>query len=311
MRTTIKWSRRLALLVAPPALAAAALVLPGTAAWAWNDTVVITVQPTTTQVSTPMTPAVVVHVDQSDGQVDQSYNGPVTLSYAVNPIGAPEPANNTVSAVNGVATFSSLTFSAVGFGFELQASDSDNTTSQPSSPFNIVTQLLQCSPGQNCQSETVSSAGTSGFVTAPASQGSNVITATGGGFPQLSCTKYGGVISFSVANGSKVITAILDKSTIQSATYANWKHSKFFNICWGSPTPFTTLNGSTSAFNPANNEYEGLLPFCRAHGGTQPCILRQYQTRNQGKHGKHGNKCNAGYVVTTIAAPPGDPRISF
>jgi hypothetical protein len=311
MRTTIKWSRRLALLAAPLAVVAG-LVLPGTAAWAWNDSVVFAVQPTTTQVNGVMTPAVVVQVDQSDGQVDQSYNGPVTLTYAVNQIGAPEPANNTVNADQGVATFSGLTFSAVGFGFELQASISGNIDSATSAPFDIVTQQLQCSPGQTCQSETVSSAGTSGFVTAATEQ-SNVLTATGGGFPQLSCTSFGGVVSFSVQNGSKIITVILDKSTIQSgqsAQSANWKHHKHFAICWGSSTPFTTANGTTSVFNSANNEYEGLLPLCRAHGGTQPCILRQYQIRHLHKDGnKHKHDC--GFVVTKIAAPLGDPHISY
>lgn len=141
-------------------MAAATMTLAAPRALADTDTdiVAIVVQPVTTQVNTAMTPAVVVHVEEPDGTLDPDYNGPVTLTYAVNQIGAPEPANNTVTAVSGVAVFPDLIFSAVGFGFELQATV-PMATSPPSQPFDIVDQLLQCQHGQACQSETVSSAG--------------------------------------------------------------------------------------------------------------------------------------------------------
>jgi len=287
----MKWSQRLALLLAVPmALVVAGLMLPASAALAWTcPTLVFTVQPTTTQVNTVMTPAVVVEVEQSNGTVDQGYNGPVTLSYAANPIGAPAPADSTVNADQGVATFSGLTFSAVGFGFELQASSPGNTTSSASTPFNIVTQLVSCHSGKSCRSETVSSAGTSGSVTAAKAHTSDMLTATGGGFPSLSCSVHGGVLSFSVTNRAKVITLTLDQPPAGSGP---------FSICWGSPTPFITASNQASGFNAANNEYEGLLPYCWAHGPS-PCIKRQIQ-----------KKCH-GPVVTTIDAPPGDPRISY
>jgi hypothetical protein len=283
----MKWSPRLALLVVP--LTVAGLVLPVTAAFAWSDTVAITAQPTTTQVSTPMTPAVVVAVEQSNGSVDTSYNGPVTLTYADNPVGALEPSGNTVSAVSGVATFSALTFSAVGFGFELEATISDGTSSPASAPFDVVTQLVDCSPGQTCKSETVSSAGTAGSVAVAAGKTSDVLTATGGGFPLLSCSTNGGVVSFAVAGRSKVITLTLDKPPAGSGP---------FSVCWGSPTPFTTSNNEAAGFNPANDEYEGVLPYCWS-GGPSPCIKKQVQ------------KICDGPVVTTIDAPPGDPHISY
>ena len=97
--------------------------------------------------------------------------------------------------MDGVATFPALTFSAVGFGFELQAS-AGGATSSPSEPFDIVDQLLHCQPGQACQSETVSSQGTSGSAVASQAPTSDVLTATGGGFPDLSCTSIGGIVSF-------------------------------------------------------------------------------------------------------------------
>lgn len=276
-----------------PVLAAAAVMLALTAPAALANTckltLVFAVQPTTTQVQAATTPAVVVDVENSQGQLVTSYNGPVTLTYAVNPVGAPEPANSVVDAVKGVATFGDLAFSTVGFGFELQAS-ATGATSAVSQPFNIVSQLMTCQPGQTCSSQTVSSDGTSGSMVASAASTTDVLTATGGGFPALSCTTYGGVLTFTVTSRSKVITLTLAASLVQQVK------TKFFNICWGSPTPFITKDGSTSAFYAPNNEYEGLLPWCRL-GGPSPCVGLQFRTYG-------------GAVTSIVFAPAGDPRIS-
>lgn len=287
--------RRLVAGGAPLMLAASAMILAPAHALAWTDIdiVAIVAQPTTTQLNTAMTPAVVADVEEPHGTVDRDYNGPVTLTYAVNPSMAPEPANNTVTAVDGVATFPDLTFSAVGFGFELQASI-PTATSPPSQPFDIVDQLLTCQAGQSCRTQTVSSDGTSGSAFAGPASTTDQLTATGGGFPLLSCTSLGGVVSFTVTNRFKVITLTLASSL---ADQGAGNGEKFFPVCWGSPVPFTTRDGTTSAFNPANNEYEGLLPNCRL-GGTAPCIVFQCRDRD-------------GDVVSTIFGPPGDPHITY
>ena len=259
---------------------------------------VFTVPPSTTQVNTAMTPAVVVDVDNSAGVPVNSFGGPVTLSYVPgsatiqNP---PPPAGNTVNAKKGVATFSDLTFSAAG-GFELQASAPEvNLTSGPSVQFSIVTQAVQCQPGQTCQTGTVSDAGTSGFAAAGAGSATDVLTATGGGFPKLSCTVLGGVLTFTSTNLSMTITLNLDKNLAQQNQPPGSSH---FNICWGSSKQFTTADGTQSKFNSANGEFEGLLPNC-AGGGPSPCILSQ-------------NKTGSGVEVTTISAPPGgDPHPTF
>jgi hypothetical protein len=284
---------RVVLTSLPVTVAAVVLLMfaaPAALANTCKLTLVFAVQPMTTQVQTAMAPAVVVDVENSKGSVVTSYNGPVTLTYVVNPVGAPEPANNVVDAVNGVATFPALTFSAVGFGFELQAS-AKKATSSPSQPFDIVTQLVQCQPGQTCQSGTVSSDGTSGSAVAGQASTSDVLTATGGGFPNLSCTTYGGVLTFIVTNRSKIITMTLAASIAQQA------NKKFFDICWGSPTSFITKDGSTSQFYAPNDEYEGLLPLCRL-GGPSPCIALQFRKLD-------------GSVVTIVVAPAGDPHESF
>jgi hypothetical protein len=291
------------MIAVPLAVTIAGFMLPGTAAWAnpCAELVVITVQPTTTQVTTAMTPAVQVQVEQSDGEVDQGYTGWVTLSYAANQVGAPTPSDNTVKAVKGVATFSGLSFSAVGFGFELTASISGGAQSAASASFDIVSQLVHCSPGKSCLSGTVSSAGTSASANVAAGGSADVLTATGGGFPLLSCSSRGGVVSVSVPDRSKVITVTLSKSLVPHASSRRDrdrdKDGSKLGICLGSPTPFTTATGAASGFNPANDEYEGLLPACSSYGPS-PCV-------------KHQSKDCAGDVVSTISAPPGDPHITY
>jgi hypothetical protein len=282
---------------------------------------VFLVQPTTTQVNVAVTPTVAVKVENLDGQVDWDYNGPVILEYAVNRLGAPLPTGNEATAIHGTATFPGLTFSEVGFGFELVAQvpgesepegpapwpwqwqwQSDwswmpgfgDGMSQPSSPFDIVGQLLQCSAEENCQSQTVSSDGTSGSAAAN-TQESGTLEATGGGFPTLSCTRAGGVVTFS-SNLSKTITVSFAGSLGEHPwSWWSW-HQKSVSICWGSPTPFTTKFGFPAQFNPANDEYEGLLPFCGAYRPA-PCISKVWSWD--------------GSVRVTIQAPAGDPHITF
>ena len=240
-----------------------------------------------------MNPAVVVDTYDSSGNIDTGYNGPVELTYAQSPAGYPLPANNEVNAVQGVATFPALTFSTVEVAspLELQADiPGTSLVSPPSSGFNIATQVTTCPGGQTCQSGTVTDQGTSGSVFAAAAPTTDILALTAGGFGPLSCTSIGGVITFTLANRAKIITMTLSKALTLQALNSGAAH---FNICWGSPTPFTVLGGGTSTFNTTNNEFEGLLPDCNT--GASPCVATRH-------------KNNAGQEVVTISAPPGDPR---
>ncbi len=279
---------------------------------------VFVVQPTTAQVNTAVTPAVEVKVEYSNGQQDWSYDGPVVLKYAVNRLGAPLPSGNQVNANDGIANFPDLTFSTVGFGFELEAEipgqqsegqpwswpsggsgwgwmpSQGPETSAPSSPFDIVGQLQQCSAEETCQSETVSSGPTSGFSTAN-TQESGTLTATGGGFPSLSCTHAGGVVSF-YSNLSQTIKVTFAGS-LGGHSWSWWSwHKKSVSVCFGSTEPFTTKFGVPAQFNSANGEYEGLLSYCRPYRPA-PCISSVSSWD--------------GSVKVTIQAPAGDPHITF
>jgi hypothetical protein len=102
------------------------------------------------------------------------------------------------------------------------------------------------------------------------------------------------VVSFSVQDRSKVITVSLNKSQAKAAKSAGGGQ---YGICFGSPAPFTTASGAAATFNASNGEYEGLLPACSA-GGPSPCVEKQ-------------TKDCSGNVTTLVAAPSGDPHITY
>jgi hypothetical protein len=263
------------------------------------DTPEIVVQPSTTQAGTAMTPTVQVDVTEPHGtKPDPDFNGQVTLTYAVNPDGAPEPTGNVAKARHGVARFPGLTFSAVGFGFKLIASIPHEVNAQPSDAFDIVSQLVTCQPGLPCQSGTVSSDGTSGSSVAAPGLTTGFLAATGGGFPALSCTMVGGVLTFSASSEQVISIRFASPAKPPKHRPRPWP-----SVCWGAPGPFVTADGTTSVFNPVNGDYEGLLPSCGLHllgwtGRPPPCVL--WSGFGFGHH-----------LAARVLAPAGDPHITF
>lgn len=270
---------------------------PAQAGVTWNldhDATVIVVQPAITQAGQAMAPAVEVYVTEPNRSTpDPDFNGTVTLTYATNPDHAPEPQHNVARASHGVATFPALTFTAVGFGFTLKASI-PGQASAPSSAFDIVTQLVRCQAGQSCHSGTVSSGGTSGSSLAAAGSSAGFLAATSGGFPSLSCTAVGGVLTFS-ATSQQVIT-LENPGPVKPPKH---RPRPWPSVCWGAPAPFVTAGGTTSVFNPANGDYEGLLPSCGPREQVQPpCVL--------------WNGFGFGHkLAARVLAPAGDPHITF
>ena len=81
-----------------------------------------TVQPGTTQVGAAISPAVRVAIQDAYGNVDTSATDAVTVALGNNPRGGAISGTQTVSAINGVATFSDLSINRNGRGYTLQAS---------------------------------------------------------------------------------------------------------------------------------------------------------------------------------------------
>jgi hypothetical protein len=68
-----------------------------------------------------MASAVIVEAQDGAGGVDTSYVGVITLSLAPNPDTASLGGNFSVTAINGVATFSNLTVDKADTGYALLA----------------------------------------------------------------------------------------------------------------------------------------------------------------------------------------------
>ena len=94
-------------------------------------------QPTTVATGASITPAVTVAVRDANGNTVTSFTGSVTLAIGTNPGGATLSGSTTAPAVAGVATFSSLQFSAPGAGYTLIAS-SGSLAAATSVAFNVV-----------------------------------------------------------------------------------------------------------------------------------------------------------------------------
>ena len=99
---------------------------------------VFAVPPANSAAGTPLSPAVAVAVEDASGNIQASATNAVTLAIGSNPGAGTLSGATTVSAVNGVATFSNLTINNVGSGYTLTASTAGlPTTTGP--PFNVTT----------------------------------------------------------------------------------------------------------------------------------------------------------------------------
>src|SRR5207245_8863379 len=84
-----------------------------------------------------VSPAPKVAVQNSFGNTLTSWSASMAVAIGTNPGGATLSGTTTVSAVSGVATFSSFSLNNVGTGYTLQAT-STGLTSATSSTFNIA-----------------------------------------------------------------------------------------------------------------------------------------------------------------------------
>ncbi len=121
-------------------------VAPGTA-----SRLAFTVQPSRAFVGQALGPAVRVVVQDAAGNVVTNATNSVTVALANNPSGATLAGTLTVSAANGVASFTDLVLDAVGTGYTLTAS-ALNLTGATSAAFEVVvagTRLVYTDPVRN------------------------------------------------------------------------------------------------------------------------------------------------------------------
>ena len=96
-----------------------------------------TVQPTNVAAGSSVTPAVVVSVEDAQGNVVTTATNQITMAIGTNPSSGTLGGTAQVTAVNGVATFSNLSINNAGTGYTLTAS-ATGLTSATSSAFNVV-----------------------------------------------------------------------------------------------------------------------------------------------------------------------------
>jgi hypothetical protein len=107
------------------------------------STLVFTVQPTDVQTGTSISPAVQVTARDAYGNTATSFNGSMTMAIGQNPGGGTLSGTRTVTAVNGVGTFSDLKIDRAGNGYTLQVGAS-GLTGAASAQFNVKQKPLIC-----------------------------------------------------------------------------------------------------------------------------------------------------------------------
>lgn len=98
-----------------------------------------TTQPGGAQTGSPLSPQPVVRAEDVNGALVASFSAPISLTFGANPGGATLGGTTTVTAVNGVATFTDLSANAAGVGDTLIAASAGlGLTSATSAPFTIT-----------------------------------------------------------------------------------------------------------------------------------------------------------------------------
>jgi hypothetical protein len=131
------------------ALSAAASALTGATSASFSvsaasaNALIFTVQPSNTETGTSISPAVRVTARDAYGNTATGFHGSVTMAIGRNPSGGALSGTKTVTAVNGVATFSDLKIDRAGDGYTLTIGGS-GVTGAESAQFNVKQKPLIC-----------------------------------------------------------------------------------------------------------------------------------------------------------------------
>jgi hypothetical protein len=210
----------------------------------------------------------------------------VTISIETNPGGGTLAGTTTVTSSNGVADFGNLKINMAGVGYDL-AANAPGFASATSSFFTITGQIQACGSGSCSASQSTATTATSATTTAPGD-----FVALGLGGVSLACNHYKAVSDTAdfgvfnsagggVAGSSASATLTLSKSAVESSP----RPLLLWQVCYGSPTPFPVIPGTSGTTVIGGTTYHtGLLLACilLPPGHKQPCLISQRHTATGG-----------------------------
>jgi hypothetical protein len=237
----------------------------------------------------PAGPLVAVEVIDGSGTRVTSSSAVVTLTRSPLSTGLGTVGAGTATAVAGLATFPSLTLSAAGI-YALDAS-SPGLAGATSGFFRVSQSVGACEPGVTCTATAQSSTRTSVEITSPPAVGETTrtfLTASFGVGEPLTCpgftplTPPGDTVLIETTSlvRSKTATLTIPKRLVNASPNNG---ASFFQVCFGSPEPFTTATGAPAqpqgtfdwnADGVPEPVLAGLLPSC----GTAPCVSKRNKT---------------------------------
>jgi uncharacterized repeat protein (TIGR03806 family) len=204
-------------------------------------------QPTTTQAGTVIAPALTVAVEDSTGTTVAGATNAVTISITTNPSSGTLGGTLTVNAVNGIATFSTLTISRAGTGYVLGAASSGLTASN-SAAF-TVTAAPAATPVITPNGGTFS--GPVSVTFADANAGTTIYYTTNGVAPTTASTAYNSAAP-PVVSSSATVMAIAAGNGFSASAAASAAFTISGSTPYGLPTrPVVSgLNVPPSNINP-------------------------------------------------------------
>jgi hypothetical protein len=218
-----------------------------------------------------------VDVLNSDGTINTTSSAPVTIALAPNPSGGVLSGTTTVNAVNGVATFSTLTIDKAGLGYQLLAT-SPGVSPAISRAFDEVDAATRCAGTGTCS--TSASTPTSTFSLTVPGGGTTVLSVSFDVGTPLACPGYiaqdanwFSFLSTTTANG-KLVTYQVRPSTGGSEIVGATQ------FCLGAPYAFESRAGGPAGpgvLPDGSSGFIALLPNCHT-GSSGPCIASRSTT---------------------------------
>jgi len=247
----------------------------------------------TTAVGSTGNPLAVQINDASGSPLDpanSSANGTeVTVSILANPGNGTLSGTTTMATLGGVADFANLTINQPGTGYTLEATATGQApatvfTSAISNSFTISQVVQLCSAtSATCTASPPPTATTATSITTTSASGDFAALILSS--PTLTCNHYTAVSDMAdfgifTSSGSPVGTASVTATlTISASAVASSPRPLiFWQVCYGSPTSFPSIPGTSGTTTIGGTTYNtGLLLPCVLFkpGHPEPCLISQ------------------------------------